>query len=72
MIDHQCELADSFICLLNEMNWQYLQQFIFGGDGTQGMNDEISSMLDMYLLITDIAGLLVRYVFEDFEEFLQD
>ena len=71
-IDHQHKLADNFICLLNEMNWQYPQQFIFGGDGTQGMNDEISNTLDMYLLNTDIARLLVRYVFEDLEDFLQD
>ena len=53
-------------------NRQCLQQFVFGGDETQEMNDEISSMLYMYLLNTDIAGLLGRYVFEELEEFLQD
>jgi len=48
-----------------------MQQFVFGGDETQETNDKVSSMLYMYLLNTDIAGLLGRYVSEELEDFLQ-
>jgi len=70
--EYRRELADQFISYLNGTDWKYPQQFAFAADETKMIGNSIVGTLDMYLLSHDIACLLKTYIFEDFEEFLQD
>ena len=70
--EYRREHVDNFIHFLNNTDWKYPQQFSFTADLTETTGNSIVSTLDMYLLNQDIACILKTYVFEDFEEFLQD
>ena len=70
--EYRHQLADNFINFLNNTEWKYPQQFAFAGDETKMTGTSIVGTLDMYLLNQDIACLLKTYIFEDFEDFLQD
>jgi hypothetical protein len=71
-VEYRREHAENFINFLNNTDWKYPQKFTFTADLTEGIANSFTSTLDMYLLNQDIAGILKTYVFEDFEEFLQD
>jgi hypothetical protein len=72
-LDYRRELVDNFINFLNKTEWKYPQQFAFADDETKSLTGNLpGSTLDMYLLNHDIACILKNYIFEDFEEFLQD
>jgi hypothetical protein len=65
--EYRNELAQNFITLLNNFEWRFPQTFTFAGDQTIENNK-----LDMYLLNDDIATILGKYIFEDFNDFLED
>jgi hypothetical protein len=71
--EYRRELVDIFINFLNRTEWKYPQQFAFAADETKTLTGNTpGSTLDMYLLNQDIACILKTYIFEDFEDFLQD
>jgi hypothetical protein len=49
--------------LNNEVSWKYPNQFVFCGDETVTINGE-NAKLDRYLLNTDIAAFLGKYVYD--------
>jgi hypothetical protein len=65
--EYRSELAQNFIAFLNNFEWRFPQTFTFAGDQTIENNK-----LDMYLLNDDIATILGKYIFEDFNDFLNN
>jgi len=70
--EYRVQHAEKFVRFLNGIDWKYPQQFTFQADETKLLDENISSSLDMYLLNCDIVVILKVYLFEKFEDFLED
>jgi len=70
--EYRLKHVEKFIKFLNGIDWKYPQQFIFQADETKTLNEKITTSLDMFLLNSDIVIILKVYLFEKFEDFLDD